>query len=90
MEYLARKNVHYRTPSTRIQEDNGVSSIKASWTNITTKPTIDKNVISYDKNNYVFIPKFSMNCKVDITTQEQFFYVRNFLSSFTKKKIYVT
>jgi hypothetical protein len=31
-----------------------------------------------------------MNCKVDITTQEQFFYVRNFLSSFTKKKIYVT
>ncbi len=86
VEYLARINVHCRTPSTPIQEDNGVSSIKASWTNIPTKPTTDKNVISYDKNNYVFIPKFPMNYKANLTTQEQFFYVRNLKSSFTKKK----
>ncbi len=78
--------MHYRTPSTPIQEDNRVSSIKTSWTNILTKPTIDKNVISYDKNNYVSIPKFHVNCKANITTQEQFFYVTNLKSSFTKKK----
>jgi hypothetical protein len=85
MEYLARTNVYYRTPSTPIQEDNGVSSIKASWTNILTKPINDKNVISYNKNNYVFIPKFPMDCKANITTQEQFFYVRNLKSLFTMK-----
>jgi len=85
MAYLARTLNPINSNS---KKDNGVTIIKASWTNIPTKPTSDKNVISYDKNKYVFILKFPKNCKANITTQELFFYVRNLKSAFTNNRTF--